>query len=178
MIDASSWRDSTMASSWIHWMLRQVVAFVVAACAMVLLGSAALVFRATGLVWCRGPPLEPRRPPFHSPNRVTWAAHGDLVGMFVPYSAVTSIALPFLIAGVLALHRFRVIVFGVGGALALFVFTIMRSNRDSGHFRRARAVRPCGANGDRRRCGRAFRQDDRASQRFRIHPPSTIGSRD
>ena len=51
--------------------------------------------------------------------------------MFVPYAAVTSIALfiAFLIAGALARFiGFRAIVFGLGGALALFVlFTIMRN---------------------------------------------------
>jgi cellobiose-specific phosphotransferase system component IIC len=55
----------------------------------------------------------------------------DLVGMFVPYSIVTSIALliAFLIAGALARFTgFRVIVFGIAGAAALFaLFTILRS---------------------------------------------------
>ena len=120
-----------MTQPWIHWMLRRVVAFVVAACAMVLLGSAAhsyFVQRAWSGAAGHAFGTAPAAIPF--PDRVTWAAH-DLVGMFVPYSAVTSIALllAFLIAGVLARFTgFRVIVFGVGGALALFVlFTIMRS---------------------------------------------------
>ena len=50
--------------------------------------------------------------------------------MFLPYCAVTSIALfvAFLIAGALARFTgFRVVVFGFAGASALFVlFTIMR----------------------------------------------------
>jgi hypothetical protein len=112
-------------------MLRRVVAFVVAAVAMVLLGSVAhsyLVQRAWSGAAGQAFGTAPAAIPFA--DRVTWAAH-DLAGMFVPYAAVTSIALflAFLIAGALA--RFtglRVFVFGVGGALALFVlFTIMRN---------------------------------------------------
>ena len=63
-------------------------------------------------------------------DRISWAAH-DIFGMILPYSALTSIALlvAFLIAGALArFSGFRVIIFGIAGALALFVlFTIMRS---------------------------------------------------
>jgi hypothetical protein len=112
-------------------MLRRVVAFVVAACAMVLLGSAAhsyFVQQAWSSAAGHALGTAPAAIPFA--DRITWAAH-DLVGMFVPYSAVTSIALfiAFLIAGALARFTgFRMIVFGVGGALALFVlFTIMRN---------------------------------------------------
>jgi hypothetical protein len=112
-------------------MLRRVGAFVVAACAMVLLGSAAhsfLVQRAWSSAAGHALGTAPAAIPFA--DRITWAAH-DLVGMFVPYSAVTSIALfiAFLIAGALARFTgFRVTVFGLGGALALFVlFTIMRN---------------------------------------------------
>ena len=51
--------------------------------------------------------------------------------MFLPYCAVTSIALfvAFLIAGGLARFTgFRMIVFGVAGGLSLFVlFTVMRN---------------------------------------------------
>jgi hypothetical protein len=112
-------------------MLRRVVAFVVAACAMVLLGSAAHSFfvqqawsRAAGHAFATAPAAIPFA------DRITWAAH-DLVGMIVPYAAVTSIALlvAFLIAGVLARFTgFRNIVFGLGGALALFaLFTILRT---------------------------------------------------
>lgn len=120
-----------MTQPWKHWMLRRVVAFVVAACAMLLLGSAAhsyLVQRAWSSAAGHAFGTAPAAIPFA--DRITWAAH-DLVGMFVPYSAVTSIALfvAFLIAGALARFTgFRVIVFGIGGALALFVlFTILRS---------------------------------------------------
>jgi hypothetical protein len=98
---------------------------------MVLLGSAAhsfLVQRAWSAAAGHALGTAPAAIPFA--DRITWAAH-DVVGMFVPYSAVTSIALfiAFLIAGALARFTgFRMIVFGLGGALALFVlFTIMRN---------------------------------------------------
>jgi cellobiose-specific phosphotransferase system component IIC len=112
-------------------MLRRVIAFVVAACAMVLLGSAAsayLVQRAWSAAAGLADGTAPAAIPFA--DRIGWAAH-DLVGMFVPYATVTSIALliAFLIAGALARFTgFRVIVFGLGGALALYtLFTILRS---------------------------------------------------
>jgi hypothetical protein len=120
-----------MTQPWMVRMLRRVVAFVVAACAMVLLGSGAHSYfvqqawsNAAGHAYGTAPAAIPFA------DRITWAAH-DLFGMFVPYAAVTSIALfiAFLIAGALARFiGFRAIVFGVGGALALFVlFTIMRN---------------------------------------------------
>jgi hypothetical protein len=120
-----------MTQPWTQWMLRRAVAFVVAACAMVLLGSAAhsvLVQQAWSGAAGHAFGTAPAAIPFA--DRVAWAAH-DLVGMFVPYSMVTPIALliAFLIAGALARFTgFRAIIFGVGGALALFVlFTILRS---------------------------------------------------
>ena len=123
-----------MTQPWKPWMLRmlrRVVAFVVAACAMVLLGSAAhsyFVQQAWSSAAGHAYGTAPAAIPFA--DRITWAAH-DLFGMFVPYCAVTAIALfiAFLIAGALARFTgFRVIVFGLAGALALFVlFTIMRS---------------------------------------------------
>ena len=131
MIDTPYWQDLAMTQSWIVRMLRRVVAFVVAACAMVLLGSAAhsyFVQRAWSGAAGHAFGTAPAAIPFA--DRITWAAH-DLFGMFVTYAAVTTIALfiAFLISGALA--RFigaRVIVFGLGGALALFVlFTIMRN---------------------------------------------------
>jgi hypothetical protein len=112
-------------------MLRRLVAFVVAAIAMVLLGSAAHSFfvqQAWSSAAGRAYGTAPAAIPFT--DRISWAAH-DLFGMFLPYCAVTSIALfvAFVIAGALA--RFtglRVLVFGVAGALALFVlFTVMKS---------------------------------------------------
>jgi hypothetical protein len=120
-----------MAQSWKLWMLRRVVGFVVAAVAMVLLGSAAHSYfvqqawsSAAGLAYGTAPAAIPFA------DRITWAAH-DLFGMFLPYCAVTSIALlvAFVIAGGLARFTgFRVIVFGLAGALALFVlFTVMKS---------------------------------------------------
>jgi hypothetical protein len=112
-------------------MLRWVVAFVVAACAMVLLGSAAhslFVQRAWSGAAGHAFGTAPAGIPFA--DRISWVAH-DLVGMFVPYCIVTSIALliAFLIAGALSrFTRFRVIVFGIAGAAALFaLFTILRS---------------------------------------------------
>jgi hypothetical protein len=120
-----------MTQPWKHWMLRRVVAFVVAACAMVLLGSAAhsyFVQQAWSSAAGHANGTAPAAIPFA--DRIAWAAH-DLFGMFVPYAAVTSIALfiAFLISGALARFiGFRGIVFGLGGALALFVlFTIMRN---------------------------------------------------
>jgi hypothetical protein len=120
-----------MTQPWKYRMLRRVVAFVVAACAMVLLGSAAhsiLVQQAWSGAAGRAQGTAPAAIPFA--DRISWAAH-DLVGMFVPYCAVTSIALlvAFLIAGALARFTgFRLIVFGLAGALALFtLFTILRS---------------------------------------------------
>jgi hypothetical protein len=123
-----------MRQPWKPWMLRmlrRVVAFVVAAAAMVLLGSAAssyFVQRAWSAAAGHADATAPAAIPFS--DRISWAAH-DLAGMFVPYCTVTSIALlvAFLIAGALA--RFtglRVIVFALGGALALLaLFTILRS---------------------------------------------------
>jgi hypothetical protein len=112
-------------------MLRRVVAFVVAAVVMVLLGSAAhsyFVQRAWSIAAGHAAGTAPSAIPFA--ERISWAAH-DLVGMFLPYCAVTSIALivAFLIAGALARFiGFRVFIFGLGGALALFaLFTILRS---------------------------------------------------
>jgi hypothetical protein len=112
-------------------MLRRVVAFVVAAVAMVLLGSAAHSYfvqqawsSAAGQAYGTGPAAIPFA------DRISWATH-DLFGMFQPYCAVTSIALfvAFVIAGALARFTgYRVIVFGLAGALALFVlFTVMKS---------------------------------------------------
>ncbi len=111
-------------------MLRRVVAFVVAAVAMVLLGSAAhsyFVQQAWSKAAGRAYGTAPAAIPFA--DRISWAAH-DLIGMLLPYCVLTSIALliAFLIAGALARFTgFRAIVFGLAGALALFVlFTIMK----------------------------------------------------
>jgi hypothetical protein len=120
-----------MAQSWKLWMLRRVVAFVVAAFVMVLLGSAAhsyFVQQAWSSAAGRAYGTVPAAIPFA--DRIAWAAH-DLFGMFLPYCTVTSIALfiAFVIAGLLTRFTgFRVTVFGLAGALALFVlFTIMKS---------------------------------------------------
>lgn len=119
-----------MTQSWKQRMLRRVIAFVVAACVMVLLGSAAsayLVQRA----WSGAAGLAAGTAPAAIPfaDRISWAGH-DLIGMIVPYSSVTAIALfvAFLIAGALARFiGFRMTVFALGGASALFaLFTILR----------------------------------------------------
>ena len=120
-----------MTQPWIPWMLRRAVAFVVAAVVMLLLGSTAhtyFVQRAWSGAAGQASGTAPSAIPFA--DRISWAAH-DLVGMFLPYCALTSIALlvAFLIAGALARFTgFRVWVFGLGGALALFaLFTIVRN---------------------------------------------------
>jgi hypothetical protein len=117
--------------SWTLSILRRVAAFVAAAAAMVLLGSAAhsyFVQRAWSRAAGDAAGTTPAAIPFA--DRISWAAH-DLVGMFLPYCALTSIALfvAFLIAGALVRFTgFRATVFALAGALGLFVlFTVMRS---------------------------------------------------
>ena len=123
-----------MTRPWKFWtlrMLRRVVAFVVAALAMVLLGSAAssyFVQRAWSSAAGLAHGTAPATIPFA--DRISWAAH-DFVGMFLLYFPLTAIALlvAFLIAGALARFAgFRVFIFGLAGALALFaLFTILRN---------------------------------------------------
>jgi hypothetical protein len=131
MMEHLLFKGLAMAQSWKLRMLRRAVAFVVAAAVMVLLGSAAhsyFVQQAWSNAAGRASGTAPAAIPFA--DRIAWAAH-DLFGMFLPYCAVTSIALfiAFIVAGILT--RFtgsRVMVFGLAGALALFVlFTIMKS---------------------------------------------------
>jgi cellobiose-specific phosphotransferase system component IIC len=112
-------------------MLRRVLAFVVAALAMVLLGSATssyFVQRAWSSAAGLADAAAPAAIPFA--DRISWAAH-DLVGTFLPYCALTAIALlvAFLIAGALARFTgFRAFIFGLAGALALFaLFTTLRN---------------------------------------------------
>ena len=119
-----------MRQSWKLRMLRRVVSFVVALAAMVVLGSAAhsiFVQRAWSSAAGLASGTAPASIPFS--DRLSWAAN-DLVGMILPYCALTSIALlvAFLIAGALARFTgFRAVVFGIAGALALFVlFTTLR----------------------------------------------------
>ena len=162
MIDIYNFKDSPMARSWKLRMLRRVVAFVVAAVAMVLLGSAAhsyFVQQAWSSAAGHAYGTAPVAIPFA--DRISWAAH-DLFGMFVPYCTVMSIALlvAFVIAGALArFTRFRVILFGFAGALALFVLIYghEESAGNGGHFRGTRTSRPRGANGNWRGCRRALR---------------------
>lgn len=111
-------------------MLRRVFAFVVAAAAMVLLGSVAhSYFVQQAWSVAAGHAFGTAPPAIAFVDRVSWAAN-DLIGIFLPYGALTSIALlvAFLIAGALARFTgFRVIVFGIAGALTLFVlFMTMR----------------------------------------------------
>jgi hypothetical protein len=111
-------------------MLRRIVAFVLAAAVMVVLGSAAHSFLVQG-AWSVAAGQAAGAAPASIPlaDRISWAGH-DLAGMIVPYAALTSIALliAFLIAGLVA--RFsgvRVFVFGLAGAVALFtLFTVLR----------------------------------------------------
>jgi hypothetical protein len=122
-----------MTQPWKLWtlrMLRRVAAFVVAAIAMVLLGSAAssyFVQRAWSSAAGHAYGTAPAAIPFA--DRVSWAAH-DLFGVFVPYCGLTAISLfaAFLIAGAVAhFTGFRVFIFGLAGALALFtLFTTLR----------------------------------------------------
>lgn len=120
-----------MKHSWISRMLRRVGAFVVATAVMIVLGSTVqsyLIQRdwsgAAGLADGTGPVAIPFG------DRISWVAH-DLVGMFVPYSIVTTIALlvAFLVAGALARFiGFRLFVFGLAGAVALFaLFATLRT---------------------------------------------------
>jgi hypothetical protein len=111
-------------------MLRRIVAFVVAAAVMVVLGSAAhsyFVQEAWSMAAGHADGTAAAAIPFA--DRVSWAVH-DLGGLIRPYGMITSIALliAFLIAGAVA--RFtgrRLVVFGLGGALAIFVlFTALR----------------------------------------------------
>jgi len=111
-------------------MLRRIVAFVVAVAVMVVLGSAAHSFfvqHAWSIAAGHAGAASPASIPLA--DRISWAAH-DLAGMIEPYAALTSIALliAFLAAGVVA--RFsgrRVVVFGLAGAMALFIlFTVLK----------------------------------------------------
>lgn len=120
-----------MTEPWKASMLLRVVAFVVAGVAMVLLGSAChsyFVQQAWSIAAGQAAGAAPAAIPFA--DRISWAAH-DVVGMLLPYGTVTSIALfiAFLIAGALARFTgFRMLIFGVAGALALFVlFTSLKS---------------------------------------------------
>jgi hypothetical protein len=111
-------------------MLRRIIAFVVAAAVMVLLGSAAhsyFVQEAWSMAAGHADGTGPAAIPFA--DRVSWAVH-DLGGMIWSYSVVTTIALfiTFLTAGaVVHFSGRRLLVFGVAGALALLgLFTALR----------------------------------------------------
>ena len=111
-------------------MLRRLGSFVVAAAVMVVLGSVChsyFVQRAWSIAAGHAAGAAPAAIPLT--DRIDWAAH-DLLGMILPYGALTSIALliAFLIGGALGrLSGFRTTVFGAAGALALFtLFTVLR----------------------------------------------------
>jgi hypothetical protein len=111
-------------------MLRRIVAFVVAAAVMVVLGSAAhsyFVQEAWSIAAGQADGTAFAAIPFA--DRVSWIVH-DLGGMIRPYGIVTSIALfiALLTAGAVArFSGFRVIVFGVAGASAILVlFTALK----------------------------------------------------
>ena len=111
-------------------MLRRIVAFVVAAGVMLVLGSAAHSYfvqdawsTAAGNADGTGHAAIPLV------DRISWIAH-DLGGMILPYAVLTSISLliAFLVAGAVARFAgFRIMVFGLAGALALFtLFTVLK----------------------------------------------------
>ncbi len=111
-------------------MLRRIAAFVVAAAAMVVLGSAThsyFVQRAWSIAAGQAGGTVPAAIPFA--DRISWTAH-DLGGMLLPYAATTSSVLlvAFLAAGAVA--RFsghRAAVYGAAGALAIFaLFTALK----------------------------------------------------
>jgi uncharacterized protein YhhL (DUF1145 family) len=112
-------------------MLRRAGAFVVAALTMVLLGSAISAYFVQR-AWSHAAGLADGAAPAAIPfaDRISWAVN-DIVGMFLLYCPLTAIALliGFLIAGALARFTgFRVFVFGLAGALALFALcTILRN---------------------------------------------------
>jgi hypothetical protein len=112
-------------------MLRRIVAFVVAAAVMVVLGSAAhSYFIQQAWSMAAGLADGTAAAPIPFADRVSWAAH-DLGGMILPYAAITSIALliAFLIAGMVArFSGLRVPVFGVAGAAAIYVlFAVLKA---------------------------------------------------
>jgi hypothetical protein len=134
MIDTSFLQDFRMTQPWKLWMLRmlrRVVAFVVAAFAMVALGSATSAYFVQR-AWSGAAGLADGAVPAAIPlaDRISWAAH-DFVGMFPLYCPLTAIALlvAFLIAGALARFTgFRTLIFCIAGAAALFaLFTILRN---------------------------------------------------
>lgn len=111
-------------------MLRRIMAFVVAATAMVVLGSAAhsyFVQTAWSAAAGHADGAAPAVIPFA--DRISWAVH-DLGGMIVPYGGLTSISLLIAVLAAGALARAsgrRVMLFGVAGAAAMLVlFTALK----------------------------------------------------
>lgn len=114
-------------------MVRRIVAFVIAAVVMVVLGSLAhslFVQEAWSVAAAQAEGTDPVAIPLG--ERISWITH-DLIGMESnqpAYGAITTIALliAFLVAGLVA--RFtglRVVVFAVAGAVAIFVmFTALK----------------------------------------------------
>lgn len=110
--------------------LRRMVGFVMAVAVMVVLGSAAHSYFVQA-AWSAAAGLAGGTAPADIPlhDRVLWALH-DLVGMLLPYTALSSVALlvAFLAAGALArVSGRRVVVFGTAGAMAMFaLFTALK----------------------------------------------------
>ena len=99
------------------------------ACAMVLLGSAAHShISGQRAQFGAGHAFETAPAAIPFPDRVTWPHM--ILSACLPYSAVTSIALllTFDCGRTGALHRFSVIVFGVGAVLALFVLLMIKES--------------------------------------------------
>jgi hypothetical protein len=106
-----------MTEQWKFKLLRRIVAFVIAAAVMVILGSATHSFFVQQ-AWSGAAGSADGSSPASIPfaDRISWALH-DLGGMIVPYAGVTSIALfiAFLVAGLLARFiGYRALVFGIG----------------------------------------------------------------
>jgi len=111
-------------------MLRRILAFVVAASLMVVVGSAAHSYFVQA-AWsvAAGHAEGTAAVAIPLTDRLAWAGH-DLRGMIVPYGATTSTALFVGLLAAGALARFsghRLLVFGVAGACAMAVlFTALR----------------------------------------------------
>lgn len=111
-------------------MRRLIIAFVISAAWMTVAGSASHSYFVQQ-AWVTTAGMADAGHPVTIPfsDRVAWVAH-DLVGMFVGYTALTSIALVIAFRIAHALVRStgcRTLVFGIAGAAAILIlFTTMR----------------------------------------------------
>jgi len=111
-------------------MVRRIVAFVVAAAVMVVLGSLSHSLFVQD-AWSTAAGMGEQAGPVAIPmgDRINWILH-DLIGLEPLFGGLTGVALfvAFLAAGLVA--RFtglRLVVFAVAGAVAIFVlFTVMK----------------------------------------------------